>query len=109
MVHLEKLIGQVHEQFINDVRSGRGDRLTEVDGVFSGLFWTGEEALEIGLIDGLGDADFVAKEKYDNLELVVYEPKRDFFEELAQGIGASISSGVEQAIKSTANRAPVLN
>lgn len=109
VAHLEKLIGQVHEQFITDVRSGRGERLTEVDGLFSGLFWTGEEALEIGLIDGLGDAEYVAKEKFDDLELVMYEPPRDFFEELAQGVGVSISSAMENVLRSNANRAPVLN
>ncbi len=109
VAHLEKLIGQVHEQFINDVRSGRGDRLTEVEGIFSGLFWTGEEALEIGLIDGLGDADYVAKEKFDDLKLVTYEPARNLLEELTQGVGASISAGIEEAFRTNNNSVPVLN
>jgi len=109
VAHLEKLIAQVHEQFIGDVRSGRGDRLTEVEGLFSGLFWTGEEALKIGLADGLGDADFIAKEKYEDLKLVRYEPARNLFEELTQGVGASVSAGIEKALRANTNSVPVMN
>jgi len=109
VAHLETLIGQVHDQFVSDVRSGRGDRLNEVEGVFSGIFWTGEEAVKIGLVDGLGDATFVAREKYDDLELVTYEPARTIFEELAEGIGASISAGIENALRANATALPTLN
>ncbi len=109
VAHLEKLIGQVHEQFINDVRAGRGDRLTEVDGLFSGLFWTGEEAVKIGLVDGLGDAEFIATEKYDDLELVSYEPVKSFYEELSEGMGVGLGEALIKLIRVSSNSTPVLN
>lgn len=107
VAHLETLIGQVHNQFIDDVKAGRGDRLKDVDGVFSGLFWTGEEAVEIGLVDGIGDAEFIASEKFDDLELVSYEPVKSFMEELSEGMGVSLGN-VLVKLFSSANT-PVLN
>jgi len=109
VAHLEKLIGQVHDQFINDVRAGRGDRLTEVDGLFSGLFWTGEEAVKIGLVDGLGDAEYIASEKYDDLELVSYEPAKSFYEELSEGMGVGLGEMLLKVIRTGSNSTPVLN
>lgn len=109
VAHLEKLIGQVHDQFINDVRAGRGDRLTEVDGLFSGLFWTGEEAVEIGLVDGLGDAEYIATQKYDDLELVSYEPAKSFYEELSEGMGVGLGKMLLKVFRAGSETTPVLN
>jgi protease-4 len=80
----------VHMAFIENVREGRGNRLRENPDIFSGLFWSGEQALSLGLIDGFGDAQFIAKEiiKFENL--VDYTPNPTLLDKLARRVGASI-------------------
>ena len=60
--YMQNLINQVHQQFINAVKSGRGIRLKETPDMFSGLVWTGEESIKLGIIDAMGTQDYVAKE-----------------------------------------------
>lgn len=60
--HLTGLLKSVHDQFINAVKQGRGERLKEVDGMFTGLIWTGDQSVELGLIDELGSSSYVARE-----------------------------------------------
>ncbi len=60
--HINTVLGEIHEQFINTVRAGRGDRLVESDELFSGYVWTGERGLALGLVDALGSSSFVARE-----------------------------------------------
>jgi len=61
MQHMQGLLEQVHQQFIGAVRDGRGSRLQETPEIFSGLVWTGAESVKLGLIDGFGNDDFVAR------------------------------------------------
>ena len=56
------MLNEVHQHFIQAVRDGRGDRLVESEGMFSGLIWSGEKALELGLVDAYGNTDSVARE-----------------------------------------------
>ena len=60
--HVQKLLDGIHGHFISAVREGRGDRLADRPELFSGMFWTGEEGLELGLVDGFGDMRYVARE-----------------------------------------------
>jgi protease IV len=60
--HAQVLLGEIHEQFINVVQQGRGDRLKDVPEIFSGIVWTGEKSIELGLADEIGSAGFVARE-----------------------------------------------
>lgn len=78
----------VHQAFIENVRQGRGDRLKETPDIFSGLFWTGEQALKLGLIDAYGDASYIAREIV-KADLVDYTPSTGFLDRLANRIGAS--------------------
>lgn len=92
------VLERLHQQFIAEVREGRGERLKGGDEVFSGLFWSGEEALDLGLIDGLGSASYVAREVIGTETLVDYTRQRDLFESLAKRIGASFSAGLAEGL-----------
>lgn len=78
----ERILERTHQQFIEVVRQGRGDRLKEVDGIYSGLVWLGDEAVEIGLIDGLGDIGYVARDVIGVSRLRHYEQDKSLMEHL---------------------------
>ncbi|WP_196157876.1 S49 family peptidase [Reinekea sp. G2M2-21] len=89
----EALLNDVHQQFIDDVKKGRGDRLMEDPKLFSGLFWTGNQALELGLIDGLKSSSELARELgYPKLVDFTYRPSP--FEQFARNLGVSIAQSL---------------
>jgi protease-4 len=90
--HIQKMLDNIHEQFIRTVKEGRGDRLKDNPSLFSGLLWTGEQALTLGLIDGLGSSDYVAREILGAEEIVDYTPKPRFLERFAGQFGATLSN-----------------
>jgi len=92
--HTQRMLDQIHAQFIAQVKEGRGDRLKDNGELFSGLFWTGEQALELGLVDGLGSASYVAREVLGNEEIVDYTLKEDLFKRLSSGMGVAIARAV---------------
>jgi protease-4 len=92
------MLDQIHRQFIAVVKEGRGDRLKETPDTFSGLFWNGEEAVKLGLADGLGNLDWVARELVKAEEVVDYTPRDNVAERLAKRFGASIGSGAVRAL-----------
>lgn len=79
----------IHQAFIQNVRQGRGDRIKETPDIFSGQFWSGEQALTLGLIDGFADAYFVSREIAKTEELVDYSHSTNLLDRLANRIGAS--------------------
>lgn len=85
--HLDKLLGQIHRQFIQVVKEGRGDRLGDDPELFSGLFWTGEESIRLGLADDLGSAGEVAREVIGAENIVDFTPREDVLERLAKQVG----------------------
>jgi len=97
----QSMLNQVHGQFIEVVKAGRGDRLKETPELFSGLFWTGQQAVELGLADQLGSIDFVAREVIKAEDLVDYTRRDNVAERLAKKFGASIGDGAVRAIQST--------
>jgi protease IV len=100
--HLQTMLNQIHQQFIAVVREGRGTRLKETPDMFSGLFWNGEQALGLGLIDKLGSLDFVVREVIKTDEVVDYTLKENVAERLAKRFGASIGAGAIKALRNTA-------
>lgn len=86
------VLNTVHQQFITAVKEGRGDRLKETDTVFSGLMWSGEQALPLGLIDGLGSPGYVAREIIGEENVVDYTPKISPFQSFADRLGVKIGS-----------------
>lgn len=92
------VLANVHAQFIEVVRRGRGDRLNYSSGVsevdmFSGLIWSGEQALELGLVDGLGSPGFVAREVVGVEDVVDYTVKPSPVEALVKQLGVSVGRG----------------
>ena len=81
------------------VKEGRGERLKATGETFSGLFWNGEEAVRIGLVDGLGNADFVAREIVKAPELVDYTARENVAERLAKRFGAAAGTSLVRALQ----------
>ena len=94
VAHVRSMLDQIHQQFIDAVRSGRGDRLADNDDIFSGLIWTGEKSVELGLVDALGSSDYVAREIIGAEQIVNFTPSRSFFEQLAKRFGASVADSL---------------
>jgi len=90
----QAMLDEVHEQFKTVVREGRGDRLVETDETFSGLFWSGEKSVQMGLADALGDAEFVAREVIKQEEIVDYTYQENFADRFAKKLGASIAKHI---------------
>jgi protease-4 len=93
------MLAQIHQQFIAVVKEGRGARLKETPETFSGLFWNGEEAVKLGLADGLGNLDYVAREVIKAEDIVDYTPRDNVAERLAKRFGASIGQGAVRALR----------
>lgn len=109
--HILSMLDNIHVQFIDAVKKGRGNRLkfNEHPEMFSGLFWTGEKSIELGLSDGYGYVEDVAKRLVLAEEIVDYTPQEDFTAKIAKRFGASLgmslnnfgTSMVESAVKET--------
>jgi protease-4 len=85
------MLDQVHQQFIAVVREGRGKRLKETPETFSGLFWSGETGIKLGLADALGSSDYVAREVIKQENIVDFTNREGFADRFAKKLGASIS------------------
>ncbi|SCZ58908.1 signal peptide peptidase SppA [Thiohalomonas denitrificans] len=96
--HIQAMLKDIHQQFIGAVQAGRGDRLSESEELFSGLAWTGQKAEELGLIDGMGDVDYVARELIEAEEVVDFTRKPDLFKRFADRIGASMAGVITRNI-----------
>ena len=98
-VFAQAMLDQIHQQFIAVVKAGRGDRLKETPETFSGLFWTGQQAVEMGLADQLGNLDYVAREVVKAEDLVDYSRTDNVAERLAKRFGAAIGEGGVKALR----------
>lgn len=95
----QAMLDQIHQQFIAVVKKGRGTRLKESPDTFSGLFWTGQQAVEMGLADQLGNLDYVAREVVKAEELIDYTRRDNVAERLVKRFGASIGQGAASALQ----------
>lgn len=95
------VLNSTHQQFIAKVIEGRGDRLKVNDQTFSGLIWNGEQALEIGLVDGLGSAGYVARDIVGAEEIVDFTPKPDPFERLSKTLGLAAANAMAKVLTSS--------
>jgi protease IV len=96
----QNMLNEIHEQFKAVVREGRGDRLKETPDTFSGLFWSGEESINIGLADALGSTDYVAREVIKQKEIVDFTYRENFADRFAKRLGASIAKNIGFDIES---------
>ncbi len=97
----QAMLDQIHSQFIAAVKAGRGKRLKETPETFSGLFWTGQQAIDMGLADKLGSLDFVAREVVKAEEIVDYTRRENVAERLVKRFGASIGDGAIKALRAS--------
>ncbi|GIZ51051.1 S49 family peptidase [Noviherbaspirillum aridicola] len=98
----QEMLDEVHRQFIDVVRQGRGSRLKETPETFSGLFWSGSKAVEIGLADGFGTVDTVAREELKAEDVVDYTQREGLSERLLKKFGGAVGTAAAQAIWSHA-------
>jgi len=94
--HARLLVKDIHQQFISVVREGRGKRLKETPDMFSGLIWTGQMSIELGLADGLGSLESVARDVVKAEDIVDYSQKENFAEKVARRFGASVASSLAE-------------
>lgn len=92
--HARGLLEDVHRQFIQAVRQGRGKRLKETPEIFSGLVWSGARGIELGLADGLGNLDYVAREIIKAEDVVDFTPQENLVDRLARRIGTSLGESM---------------
>lgn len=98
LTHARGLLDDIHRQFIEVVRKGRGDRLKDAPELFSGLIWTGARSVELGLADGFGTVESVARDVFQAEDVRDFTEKRSFAERFAQRFGATLSESVVGAL-----------
>nr|WP_286241061.1 signal peptide peptidase SppA [Neptuniibacter halophilus] len=94
----QSVLNTTHQQFIDQVRKGRGDRIKDDPKLFSGLVWTGEQALELGLIDGLGSTGYVAREVVQAEKLIDYTPQPEPWKQIVDELGVSVTRAISTQI-----------
>lgn len=87
--YAREMLGEIHNQFIQVVRQGRGKRLKETPEMFSGLVWSGEKSVQLGLADGLGSAEYVAREIIKAEDMMDFTPQEGFAERVAKRLGSA--------------------
>ncbi|MBI5107919.1 MAG: S49 family peptidase [Rhodocyclales bacterium] len=92
--HAKQMLGEIHQQFIDVVRKGRGKRLKESPEMFSGLMWSGAKSIELGLADGYGSVESVARDVINAADVRDFTVKQNFAEKFAKQLGAEMGQGV---------------
>jgi len=103
VAHVKLLLESIHEQFISAVKSGRGERLKDNQKLFTGLVWTGEESLPMGLADKVGSSGYVAREVIGEEEIVDFTEKQDLWEKLGDRIFVAMAKGMSELFASGAS------
>ena len=88
MEHLDHLLNDIYQQFVETVKQGRGERLADDERIFSGLIWTGEQSIELGLVDELGNADYVAREVIGAEDIVDFTYRETFLDQFSRNLSA---------------------
>jgi len=103
--HIKTALDNIHAQFIDVVKQGRGDRLKNAEElqIFSGLIWTGEQAVEVGLVDGLGSSSYVAREIIKAEKIKDFTSTPNYFDQFAKQLGTSMAESMQFLLKSTIN------
>ncbi|MFZ5484694.1 MAG: S49 family peptidase [Pseudomonadota bacterium] len=94
IAHAKAMLAEIHGQFIEVVRQGRGQRLKESEDTFSGLIWSGATSIEMGLADALGSLDYVAREVVKAEDIVDYTPQENLADRLARRLGTALGTSL---------------
>ena len=92
--YAQQMLNEIHQQFIDVVKTGRGERLKETPELFSGLVWTGEQSIELGLADAVGTVDYVAREVIKAERVVDYTPPENLAERFVRRFGAAAADAL---------------
>lgn len=92
--YAKAMLGEIHQQFIQAVRDGRGKRLKETPDMFSGLVWSGEKSIALGLADALGSAEYVAREVIKAEDIVDFTPQEGFADRFAKRFGVALGRNI---------------
>ena len=103
--YAQTMLNQIHQQFITVVKNGRGERLKETPEMFSGLFWSGQQAVSLGLADQFGSLEFVAREVVKAEDIIDYTRRENVAERLVKRFGAALGEG---AMKAALRSAPAI-
>jgi protease-4 len=98
VTHVQELLNDIHDQFIGVVKSGRGDKLRDDPAIFSGFVWTGEQAVDLGLVDELASSSYVAREVIGAETIVDYTPSEDLLEKFSKRLGTALGRGIGQVL-----------
>jgi protease-4 len=93
--HLQQMLNEVHQHFIDAVKQGRGERLAQQEDLFSGLIWTGEKAIELGLVDELGTTKSVARDVIKAETVINFTIKSQLIDRIAERIGAVVAQRMQ--------------
>jgi len=102
--HAKVMLQDIHAQFISTVRKGRGSRLKETPDMFSGLMWTGAKSVELGLADGFGTVESVARDVIKAESVRDFTLKQNFAERFAERFGTDMAQSLMSALSRTAMR-----
>jgi len=95
--YAKEMLNDIHQQFIQVVQKGRGKRLKDKSEIFSGIVWTGQKSIELGLADALGSADYVAREIIKAESIVDFTTKESFAERFARRLGSASTNALINA------------
>jgi len=96
--HAQRMLGEIHSQFIEVVRKGRGDRLKETPEMFSGLVWTGERSIELGLADATGSLESVARDVVNAERVVDFSPRRNVLDRITRRLGTAAGEAMARTL-----------
>ena len=99
VTHLKSLLEEVHDEFVDVVRRGRGDRLADDDAIFSGLIWSGARGVELGLVDAIGSSSYVAREVIGAKNIVDFTIRPSHLDTIADQLGAGVARAIGTALE----------
>jgi protease-4 len=99
--YAQEMLGEIHAQFIDAVKKGRGKRLKETPEMFSGLMWTGAKSVQLGLADGFGTVESVARDVIKVENIRDYTVKQNFAERIAKRFGADMAQSAMHMLSRT--------
>ncbi|MEO1963531.1 MAG: S49 family peptidase [Cycloclasticus sp.] len=102
--HVQSMLNDIHQEFIQAVKKGRGDRLKQHPDLFSGLVWAGSESIQLGLTDAIGNVDSVAKTELGEEKIVDFTAQQPFLEKLAKGMGVAMAEFAATLTSMNANK-----
>ncbi len=97
--HIDSVLNDVYQQFIEVVKEGRGDRLKDDEKIFTGLVWSGEQSIDLGLVDEMGSAGYVAREVIGAEDIVDFTLRDTYFDRFAKQLGTAVASALSSKLQ----------